>query len=187
MGSISPTILMSIGWLITLQPPNNWLGFARPNQKLELPGRRPSTRFSMKSSRQLAALLALTAHLWADSPKPAGSEKIDFRRDIEPIFVKRCSECHGPDKQKNNLRLDVKADAFKGGKSGKPTIVPGKSAESEIIIRVTSTDPDEVMPSKGEPLTPEQIAALRTWIDQGAVWPESDPKKHWAFLKPIRP
>jgi mono/diheme cytochrome c family protein len=135
-------------------------------------------------------LLILAAVLWpaAWSNLPAApAATVDFRRDIEPIFVKRCSECHGPDKQRNNLRLDVKAEAFKGGKSGKPAILPGNSAESEIIVRVTSSDPDEVMPSKGERLTAEQIAALRAWIDQGAAWPDSDPRKHWAFLKPVRP
>src|SRR6266542_3389395 len=109
---------------------------------------------------------------------------VDFKRDIEPIFIKRCSECHGPDQQKSKLRLDLKADAFRGGKSGKPAIVPGKSAESEIMRRVTATDPDEVMPSKGERLKPEQISWLKDWMDQGAVWPEA--RKHWAFIKPVR-
>ena len=115
----------------------------------------------------------------------ADPTKVDFARDIQPIFIKRCYECHGPDKQKNDLRLDRKHDALRGGKSGKPVFVAGKSAESQIIERVTSQDPDEVMPSKGERLTAEQIGLLRAWIDQGAVWP--DEKKHWAFIKPVRP
>src|SRR5438445_3875145 len=86
--------------------------------------------------------------------------KADFARDIQPIFIKRCYECHGPDKQRNNLRLDRKADALKGGKSGKGLFTAGKSAESELIARVTSQDPDEVMPAKGERLTAEQIGLL---------------------------
>src|SRR6478609_3428087 len=112
---------------------------------------------------------------------------VDFRRDIEPIFVKRCSECHGPDVQKGKLRLDNKAQALKGGKSGKPLLVPGKSAESELIARVTATDPDDVMPAKGERLTPEQISALKHWIDEGAVWPDENPRTHWSFIPPHRP
>jgi len=120
-------------------------------------------------------LLAATSR--ADSPP-------DFARDVQLIFVKRCYECHGPDKQKNDLRLDHKQDAFRGGKSGKPLVVPGRSSASELIARVTSPDPDEVMPSKGERLTDDQIAVLRAWIDQGAVWP--DEKPHWAFIKPTR-
>ncbi len=116
---------------------------------------------------------------------PSTRSAIDFVRDVQPILVKRCSECHGPDKQKSGLRLDRKADALRGGKSGKPVLVPGRSAESEILVRVTSSDPDEVMPSQGARLTADQIGVLKAWIDQGAVWPEEKP--HWAFLKPVRP
>lgn len=120
------------------------------------------------------------------APIIAGEQtKVDFARDIQPIFTKRCFECHGPDTQKSKLRLDRKADALRGGKSGKPLFVPGKSSESELIARVTSQDPDEVMPAKGERLTADQIAALRAWIDHGGMWP--DEKKHWAFIKPTRP
>src|SRR5690349_5303648 len=86
----------------------------------------------------------------------ADQAKVDFARDVQPIFIKRCYECHGPDKQKSELRFDRKTDAFKGGKSGTPLLVAGKSAESELIKRVTSKDEDEVMPAKGERLTPEQ-------------------------------
>lgn len=119
-------------------------------------------------------------------PSRAAEAPIDFKRDIEPIFVKRCSECHGPDKQKGGLRLDAKAEAMKGGKSGKPAIAPGKSSESEILRRVSTDDPDDVMPPKGARLEPSQVAALRAWMDQGANWPEKDAKTHWAYLPPIR-
>src|SRR5436309_9932073 len=104
---------------------------------------------------------------WLFAPQLFAGEqpKIDFGRDIRPIFIKRCYECHGPDKQKSDLRLDRKADALKGGKSGKPLLVAGKSSESEIIARVTSQDPDEVMPAKGERLAPEQVALLKAWLD----------------------
>src|SRR5690242_14262752 len=88
------------------------------------------------------------------------SATVDFHRDIEPIFVKRCSECHGPDVQKAKLRLDIKAQALHGGKSGKPLLSPGKSSESELIARVTATDPDDVMPAKGDRLTAAQIDVL---------------------------
>src|ERR1051325_7112253 len=98
--------------------------------------------------------------------------KVDFSRDIQPIFIKRCYECHGPDKQRSGLRPDHKTEAVKGGKSGKTLLIAGKSSESELIARVASQDPDEVMPAKGERLTPEQIAFLRAWVDQGATWPD---------------
>jgi mono/diheme cytochrome c family protein len=130
---------------------------------------------------------ALTFALWLATFRGAAAEqtKVDFGRDIQPIFIKRCFECHGPDKQKGGLRLDRKEDALKGGKSGKPFVVAGKSTESELIHRVTTEDADDVMPAKGERLTPDQINALRAWIERGAIWPEE--KKHWAFSKPDRP
>jgi mono/diheme cytochrome c family protein len=120
------------------------------------------------------------------TPGAGLAANVDFRRDVEPIFVKRCSECHGPDQQKGKLRLDARADAVRGGKSG-PALVPGKSAASEIMRRVRSTDPEEVMPAKGERLTEEQVAILERWIDAGAVWPEADARAHWAFNPPRRP
>src|SRR5438552_4907121 len=135
--------------------------------------------------RLLTSAAAGVALLIGNQVAGAEARKVDFARDIQPIFIKRCYECHGPDKQRNNLRLDRKADALKGGKSGKALFIASKSAESELIARVTSQDPDEVMPAKGERLTAEQIDLLRAWIDQGGIWP--DEKKHWAFSKPVRP
>ena len=114
---------------------------------------------------------------------------VDFEKDIRPLLRERCVECHGAKKQKAALRLDARAFAFKGGENG-AVFVPGKSAESKVIERVTSTDPDEVMPSKGERLTAAQIAALREWIDAGAVWPETSADRderleHWAW-QPVK-
>ena len=116
-----------------------------------------------------------------------GAATIDFARDIEPILIKRCSECHGPDKQKSNLRLDSRAAALKAGKSGALALVPGQPDASELIKRITSTDSDEVMPPKGARLTESEVATMRRWIADGAVWPEVDATKHWAFQRPIRP
>ncbi|NOS69692.1 MAG: DUF1553 domain-containing protein [Verrucomicrobia bacterium] len=120
---------------------------------------------------------------------PAAQVRIEFNRDIQPILSKHCYGCHGPDKQENNLRLDVKSAAFKGGDSG-PVIVAGKSAESRLIHLVAGLEKNLVMPKKGERLTPEQIGLLRAWIDQGANWPEStdaakaDDKSNWWSFKP---
>ncbi|MEW6158870.1 MAG: PSD1 and planctomycete cytochrome C domain-containing protein [Verrucomicrobiota bacterium] len=115
----------------------------------------------------------------------ADSNPVDFERDIQPLLIKRCHECHGPDQQKSKLRLDAKEEAFRGGKSGKPAIIPGKSSESELFLRISSSDSDEWMPPKGERLSAAEIDAFRRWIDAGANWPEAKP--HWAFLTPVRP
>ncbi|MEI2723484.1 MAG: DUF1549 domain-containing protein [Verrucomicrobiota bacterium] len=134
---------------------------------------------------QLTAALGWAGLIVAQSGFSASQPKVDFAREIQPIFIKRCYECHGPDKQKGGLRLDQKPDAAHGGKSERPLWVTGKSAESQIIDRVTLVAADDQMPPKGERLTAEQVRLLRAWIDQGAVWP--DEQKHWAFSQPVRP
>src|SRR6267142_1269861 len=95
----------------------------------------------------------------------AGAKEVDFARDVQPIFKSACYQCHGPEKQKGKLRLDAKAIALHGGKSGK-AIVPGRADESELLRRLTSKDEDERMPQDREPLTAEQIAVIRAWIEQ---------------------
>ena len=121
---------------------------------------------------------------------PVAPAAVDFARDIEPIFAKHCYSCHGADKQKSGLRLDIKALALAGGDSGK-SIVPGKSAESRLVKFVSGTDKENLMPPKGEHLNPTQIALIKEWIDAGAVWPDGGaasaiPKStHWSF-QPIQ-
>jgi len=122
-------------------------------------------------------------------PQPA-ARTIDFVRDIQPIFASACYGCHGPKKQEAALRLDHKATALKGGEGG-VAIVAGKSAESRLIHLVSGLQ-EEVMPKKGEKLSPDQVGVLRAWIDQGAQWPDSasivlvDKTDHWAFKAPLK-
>ncbi|MBI3852020.1 MAG: PSD1 domain-containing protein [Verrucomicrobia bacterium] len=123
---------------------------------------------------------------------PPAARKVDFVKDIQPILSKSCYSCHGADRQKAELRWDVKAVALKGGEHG-PVIVPGKSEESRMIHLVAGLEKDLVMPQKGDRLTAEQIGLLRAWIDQGASWPDgldakgADKRNHWAFKAPVRP
>ncbi len=124
--------------------------------------------------------------MWPQSLIEAKPQRIDFKSRILPLFAKRCSECHGPDAQKSKLRLDTRTDALAGGKSGKPSIVPGQGSQSELYRRITSKDPDEFMPPKGDRMSAEDIEAMKLWIDQGAVWPDPESTRHWAFLKPQR-
>jgi mono/diheme cytochrome c family protein len=118
---------------------------------------------------------------------PAATETVDFVRDVAPIFVSRCVACHGDKKQESGFRLDRKKNALDGGDSG-AAIVPGKSAESRLVLRIAGVNTDEVMPPEGEKLTAEQIGIIRAWIDQGADWPDSADhgsssikQTHWAY------
>src|SRR5262245_51585826 len=83
----------------------------------------------------------------------ASKAQVDFAKEIQPIFEKHCYECHGEKKQKSGFRLDSKEIVFRGGESGKPAIVAGTSAGSQLVKKVSSTDPDEMMPPKGERLS----------------------------------
>ena len=104
-----------------------------------------------------------------------------YNRDIRPILVDRCFACHGPDSgtRQAELRLDNAEGAHEW------VVVPGDSAASEVIARVTSDDPDVRMPpadSKKSPLTPQQVELLRKWIDAGAKY-----EPHWSYIPPVRP
>ena len=118
----------------------------------------------------------------------AATRKVDFVKDIQPIFEKSCQSCHGAEKQKGSYRLDSMETAFKGGENYTPAIQPTNSAGSPLIHLVAGLVADMKMPQKGDPLSAEQIGLLRAWIDQGAIWPH-DPKSvkplHWA-LKPVQ-
>ena len=120
-----------------------------------------------------------------------GDDPVDYGQQIKPVLRERCYACHGALKQQAKLRLDTAALAIKGGESGTAVDV-ANAAGSLLLTRVTSHDEAERMPPEGEPLSPSQIALLKTWIAQGAKGPadeqpERDPRDHWAFQTPVRP
>jgi hypothetical protein len=103
----------------------------------------------------------------------AAADEIDFSRDIRPILSDKCFFCHGPDEKKReaDLRLDTREGALAVLKAE-----PGKP--SELLRRICSTDPDEMMPppKSNRKLSPEQIALIGRWAAGGAAWGD-----HWAF------
>src|SRR5688572_14747679 len=101
----------------------------------------------------------------------ASTAKVDFARDVKPIFDSACVKCHGKGKEKGGFSIETRAVFFKGGDSGSP-VISGKSAESLLIELVSGLDPENVMPAKGSKLKAEQVALLRAWIDQGTPWPD---------------
>lgn len=128
----------------------------------------------------LSFITALALCSAAAAPTP-----IRFNRQIRPILADHCYLCHGPDKgtRKAGLRLDDSASALQGVK-GRPAIVPGNSAASELIQRVLSSEPQTRMPQgeAAKPLTPAQLALLQQWVDEGAQY-----EPHWAYVAPGKP
>src|SRR5437870_8088597 len=106
-------------------------------------------------------------------------DQVSFSRDIRPILNQNCVFCHGGVRQKNGVSFIFREEALGVGKSGRPTIVPGRPDASELISRLTSHDPDVRMPYHAPSLPPEQISLLRRWIAEGAQWSD-----YWAFVPP---
>ncbi|MEY3458118.1 MAG: hypothetical protein RL215_1275, partial [Planctomycetota bacterium] len=116
----------------------------------------------------------------------SAADGVDFNRQVRPILSDLCFTCHGPDvnERKAGLRLDTPEGARAVLESGHAAIVPGNSSGSSLLSRLTSTDPDVVMPppSTGKSATPQQIEILRKWIDEGAEY-----RGHWSFIRPESP
>src|SRR5947208_1169323 len=102
-----------------------------------------------------ASLLLVVA---AFSARTADPKPIDFAHDVVPILKAHCAKCHTNGTYKGSMSLDTRADA------AKKAAVPGKAAESKLIKRVTSDDPDERMPPEGPRLTDKEVRVLRAWI-----------------------
>ena len=110
-----------------------------------------------------------------------GEEHVEFNREIRPILTKHCTACHGGVKEAGEISFIYRAKALGKGKSGEHPIVPGKPAESDMLRRIRSSDPDEVMPKPkhGPRLADAEITLIERWIRQGAEWQD-----HWSFVPP---
>src|SRR5437867_1131015 len=166
-----------------------------------LPGK---TSMRVRTPALLAAgalLLAGIASVRAAGPAAAPGPSADYA-PVQAIFTAKCVRCHGPEKQKNGLRLDTRGAALEGGVDG-AVITPGQSAQSKLVRQLLG-EAKPRMPYKEPPLEPAEIAAIRAWIDAGAPGPadakaeaKADVKpdakaepaapKHWAYVKPVRP
>lgn len=96
--------------------------------------------------------------------------RVDFARDVQPIFKSHCVSCHGPTQQLNGFRLDRRAAAFRGGTF--PVIAPGSSAGSRLYLKLLGQQFGQQMPPAGK-LSDAEIETIKNWLDQGADWPEA--------------
>jgi hypothetical protein len=137
---------------------------------------------------EIGRLLSVACALALESSvvgAPVPKDQVNFSSRIRPVISAKCFPCHGPDDKtrKAKLRLDIREQATKE-REGIFPIKPGDLKNSEMIRRITSTDPEEIMPppKAGHPLTPQEIELLEKWVQQGAPY-----AGHWSFTKPERP
>ncbi|MBI5757236.1 MAG: PSD1 domain-containing protein [Planctomycetales bacterium] len=156
-----------------------------------MPNHNTRSRDSLRRGTLVVAALLISIRLDAadDSPLSKSADQIDFTRGVRPILVQHCQRCHGEKKRQGGLRLTNRREAIEPADSGRVAIRPGKSADSELVRRLTLDDDEQRMPLGGEPLAKREIDLLRRWIDSGAVWPDDAEagQRHWAYVKPVRP
>lgn len=155
--------------------------------------RRTRSAMPRLERRSLVASLCLALTLSANSTTPADEPaKVDFETQIYPLFAKSCHSCHDAKKKTSGYRLDSKTAALGEGEIGRP-IVPGSAAESPLVAYIAGDEPGLEMPPEGPPLSADEIALIRRWVDEGAAWPdhvgaqEDDPRNWWSFRSLERP
>ncbi len=127
-----------------------------------------------------------------EPPRRTSAARVDYARQVKPLFTRHCVACHGAARARAGLRLDTAAAALKGAKDG-PAIQPGHGEESPLVLALRGEGDGERMPLNRPPLSEAEIALLRDWIDQGAEGmagerPGIPPAaSHWAFVPPRRP
>lgn len=162
-------------------------------------GRALSVFVTLLGAWSMAVLV--TAQNAAPGAQPA---PVSFANDIQPILQDACWQCHGEAVKLSQLDLRTRDSALQGGAHG-AAIVPGNAEQSRLYRMVAGLEAI-TMPMEGEPLTPAQVAALKDWIDQGAVWdaavttaPAGNPlaalermditpeqRNYWAFRPPVQ-
>jgi ankyrin repeat protein len=130
-----------------------------------LKGQIMSARLILATSSLIG--LSFTGFNYTASAQAAA--KVDFEKEVLPIFQENCTDCHGPSKQKAGMRLDRRSSVMKAFSR---RVVPGSSANSMVYHRLIGNEYGTQMPLKGE-LRPPEIAIIKAWIDQGADWPDS--------------
>jgi hypothetical protein len=151
---------------------------------------RPETPPSPAMTHRIFTFGLLIVSLASPVRADGDPNAVSYEKAIQPLLKDHCYRCHDGTKQTASLRLDVRSRTLNGGETGKPGVVPGDAAKSELYRRLVSKDENERMPPKG-PLDEKQIAAVKAWIEAGAKWPDGlaneSKSTHWAFVAPKRP
>jgi hypothetical protein len=115
----------------------------------------------------LCLVLAQLTQLAAQAPA-----RVDYARDIQPLVRANCYGCHGLSQRSGNFRMDLRRDVMPNRVgANNARIVPGNSGTSKVYLRISGTSGGAQMPPTGA-LGPDDIATIKSWIDQGADWPD---------------
>lgn len=155
-----------------LVPPPEALANSTPHPSAAAPLYNEHHKVTHKLLIAAALLSALSAHA-----------AVDFNREVRPIFEKSCFTCHGPERAMGKLRLD-------NNKASTSVVRAGHPEDSPLYRRVAGIGTDARMPMGGQPLSAADIATIKSWIEQGADWPDlaaAAKPKHWAFIPPQKP
>src|SRR5262245_40076834 len=116
------------------------------------------------------ACCAIIAFVWTSSTVNGAETAVSFERDVKPVLARRCFRCHSPTAHEGGLRMDQPQSAVAKLDSGLHAIVSGHVEQSALVARITATDESERMPPEGKPLSAEEIAIFKRWIEAGAKW-----------------
>jgi len=133
-------------------------------------------------NRRFGALLLLAVVTPVNAQQPAKDGKTDFAHDVVPILKMKCAKCHTNGTYKGAVSFDTREELLKS-----KAAVPGKSADSELLKRVTTTDKELRMPPQGDELTEKEVAVLRKWIDDGLPWEQGFTFKPATYIAPLKP
>src|SRR5215218_3863682 len=149
----------------------------------------------MRSFPLILSFVCLAVARLPGAPTP---EQLEFfEKEVRPVLAEQCYKCHGPEKQKGELRVDSLEALLKGSDQG-PVVVPGKPEESSLIKSIKHLG-ESKMPAKEPKMPDAQISALERWVAMGAPWPENDKpvtagaspaaREHWSYqaLKAFQP
>jgi len=136
-----------------------------------------TTEWTVVSLAWMAGTAAVVAADPADRAEPP--TPVSFIRDVAPVLMDRCLNCHDEASAKGAYRLDTFEQMLVPGDSGRTPVVPGRPEEGSLYALLITDDPDDRMPRKGDPLEPAALTVIRRWIAEGAAFDGSDPRVAW--------
>ena len=111
---------------------------------------------------------------------------VSFSRQVAPVLVEQCLECHRAEKAKGGYRLDSFEQLLKPGDSEEAPVQPGQPEASALFALIVTHNEDDRMPKKADPLPEAEVELLRRWIQEGAKFDGGDTRTALTSLMPTK-